>query len=39
VDAAAGLPWVLRSRRPSPPRVEAMRRTLEGAAHRSPHDA
>jgi N-acetylglucosaminyl-diphospho-decaprenol L-rhamnosyltransferase len=27
--AIAGLPWVLRERRPSPPHVEAMRRMLE----------
>ena len=27
--AAAGLPWVLRARRPLPPRVEAMIRTLD----------
>jgi GT2 family glycosyltransferase len=34
-EAAAGAPWVLRERRVSPPRVEAMRRRLE---NRSPSD-
>ena len=29
--ALAGVPWVLRERRVSPPRVEAMRRMLEGS--------
>jgi N-acetylglucosaminyl-diphospho-decaprenol L-rhamnosyltransferase len=30
VRALAGLPWVLRERRPGPPHVEAMRRRLSG---------
>jgi N-acetylglucosaminyl-diphospho-decaprenol L-rhamnosyltransferase len=38
VQALAGLPWVLRERRPSPPHVEAMRQALERHQPRQPLD-